>query len=160
VKVSEVKKVIANYLERMNYLSQELEMKETVIIGLKAQIDDLNRSSRVYEGESYVAQTELSKSLYRFAESDKRMGELHMQLIKLTELKAMYESIIDKKEEVINTLIRKLELTGEPKLDRLRAEIKDDLEFYKNILPEKVETIIEPKIPTITPTQPGEVIKK
>ena len=160
IKTSEVKKIIANKLEQINYLSQELEMKESVIIGLKSEIDDLRRTKNIYENESYIAQSELSKSLGRFMENDKKINEMSMNIVKLTELKALYENLLDRKDEVINNLIKRLELTGEPKLDLLKATIKEDLEFYKNILPDKVETIVEPeRTPTII-SKPGDIIKK
>ena len=83
-----------------------------------------------------------------------------MQITKLTELKATYENLIDKKDSLIEMVIKKLDLTGDPKSDRIKAEIKDDLEFYKSVLPDKVEIKQEaPPEPKIV-TQPGDVIKK
>jgi hypothetical protein len=160
VKTSEVKKVIADKMEKINMLSGDLEMKESIIIKLKNQLDDIRRAMNIYENQSNISQTELSKSLFRFTETEKRLGDLHMQLTKLTELKATYENLLDRKDEVIQNVLKKLELTGESKLDRLRAELKDDLEFYKAILPERVEIKQEaPEEPKMI-TQPGEVIKR
>lgn len=160
VKTSEVKKIIANNLEKINYLSQELEMKESVIIGLKSELDDLRRSKNLYENESYIAQSELSKSLGRFMENDKKINEMSSYIVKLTELKALYENLLERKDGVINNLILKLEITGNSKLDILKASIKEDLEFYKNILPEKVETLFEAEKEMVVPIKAGDVIKK
>jgi len=160
IKTSEVKKIIADKLEKINYLSQELEMKESIIVKLKSQIDDMNRAIKIYENKANISETNLSKSLFRFVETEKRLDDLHTQLTKLTELKATYENLLDRKDEVIANVLKKLELTGEPKIDRLRAELKDDLEFYKAILPEKVEIKQEPIPEPKLITQPGEVIKR
>ncbi|MEK6882591.1 MAG: hypothetical protein AABY22_23420 [Nanoarchaeota archaeon] len=160
VKTSEVKKIIANKMEQINSLQTELERQDGVIIILKQEIDDLKRTLRIYNSQSDIAQTNLSKSLSRFLETEKRMGEMHMSLTKLTELKAVYENLIDKKDDIITSLIKKLELTGEPKLDQLKASIKEDIEFYKAVLPDRVEITEEaPKEPKPV-TQPGDVIKK
>lgn len=160
VKVSEVKKVIADKMERINYLSNDLEMKESIIIKLKSKIDDLKRALSIYENQSNISQSELSKSLFRFTETEKRLGDLHMQMTKLTELKAIYENLLDRKDEVIMNVLKKLDLTGEPKLDRLKAQLKDDLEFYKAILPERIEIKQEAPQEPKQLIQPGEVIKR
>lgn len=158
VKTSEVKKIIADKMEKINYLYQELEIKDSSMIKLKEQIDDLKRSLRIYEAQGNIAQSELSKALHKFIETEKRLGDQHSQIIKLTEMKATYENLIDRKDSLIDTLIKKLELTGEPKLDRLKASIKDDLEFYKAILPDRVEIKQEVE-KEVKPSQPGELIK-
>ncbi len=160
VKTSEVKKIIARILEEKNAIMNDLEMKENIIIKLKHQLDDVNRTIRIYENQANISQSELSKSIFRFIETEKRLGDLHQQLTKLTELKATYENLLDKKDEVINQVLKKLELTGDSKQDRLKAEIKDDLEFYKAILPEKVEIKQEPTQEPKALTHPGEVIKR
>jgi len=87
------------------------------------------------------------------------VGDMHSSIMKLSELKAVHESLIDRKDMIIDKLIAKLELTGEPKLDRLKSSIKDDLEFYKAILPDRVEIREEPRQILKQSTQPGEVIK-
>ena len=160
VKTSEVKKIIANKMEQIHLLQEELERQDSVLINLRNKYNDLNRSMKVSKIEAYSSQSELSKSINEFNEMRKRMGELHMQLTKLTELKAMYESLIDKKDEIINQAIAKLDLTGEPKSDRLKKELMELLEWAKAVLPERVEITQEAPKPEPMMVQPGQILKE
>ena len=160
VKLSEVKKVIADKMEKINYLSNELDYKESVIIKLKDQLYDNTRALKIYENQSEIAETNLSKSLFKFTETEKRLGDLSSSILKLTELKAVYENLLDRKDEIINNVLKKLELTGDPKTDRLRTQIFEEIERYKAVLPERVEIKQEVPREPIPMTQPGEVIKR
>ena len=160
VKTSEVKKVIADKMEQINSLHQDLERSDSVIIGIKSEVNDLKRTLRIYDSQANIAQSELSRSIYRFIETEKRLGEMHTQITKLTELKASHEKLLDQKDNIIESVIKKLELTGEPKLDQIKASIKDDLDFYKAILPDRVEITQEPPPVEKPVTQPGDVIKR
>lgn len=160
VKKTEVKKLIASKLEQINYLTGEIERLETVMQGLKDELSDKDRSVRNYEVQVDVAQTELSKTIEKFNSAFRRIGDMQSQILKLTELKATYENLLDRKDAIIEQVLRKLELTGDPRSDRIKAGIKDDLEFYKAILPDTVQNIVPEEKPQVLPTQPGEVIKK
>ena len=160
VKTSVVRDVIARLVEEKNDLAGEVESKENTLIKLKHEMDDLKLSLLNYETSRNISSSNYSKSAFIFMETEKRLAELQMQISKLTELKVTYENLIDKKDEVIENVLKKLNLTGEPKLDRLRDELKEDLEYYKTVLPERVEIKNEiPPEPKSLP-QPGDLIKK
>ena len=160
VKKTEVKKLIASKLEQVNYLTGEIERLETVMQGLKDELYNKDRAMKNYETQVDVAQSDLSKTIDKFNSAFRRVGDMQSQIIKLTELKATYENLLDRKDAIIEQVLRKLELTGDPRSDRIKAGIKDDLEFYKAILPDTVQNIVPEEKPQILPTQPGEVIKK
>ena len=159
-KFSEVKKVIADKMEKIYFLEGENERLENTLIKLKGMFDTQKRGLNVADEDAQINQSELSKNIGRFLEGEKRVGEMHMQITKLTELKAVYENILDKKDFIINKVLEKLELSGEPKSDLLKEQIKTDLEFYKAILPEKVEVRQEVPQEIRVPIQPGEVIRR
>jgi len=159
VKTSEVKKVIGLKMEEINMLSQELDLKENTIIKQKKQINDLKRSLMVTETESNISQSELSKNLNIFLESEKRRGEMHTQITKLTELKSMYENLIERKDEVISKMMSKIDQLADPNYEVIKASIKDDLEFYRAMLPEKVEIHQDLPIEQKQLVQPGNPIK-
>lgn len=160
VKFTEVRKYIERMAEDKNNLASELERAESVTIKIRRELDDLKRSLRMMEGQYYSAQSELSKNLNVFIETEKRTGDMHTQLVKLIELKSMYELLIEKKDQVIDTVMEKLKLTGERKLDLIKAELKDDLEYYKKILPNRIEIKESIESPSAIPVQPGEIIRR
>lgn len=159
VRTSEVKKIISDKLEQIHNLSDSLDMSEGVVIGLKKEIDDLKRALSIADSQADISQSALSRNLFKFTETEKRLGEMHMNITKLTELKATYESVIEQKDNIINNLIKKIDQLSEPKYEWIKASLKDDLEFYKAILPDRVEIKQEaPPEPKIV-TQPGNIIK-
>ncbi|MEK6880379.1 MAG: hypothetical protein AABY22_12255 [Nanoarchaeota archaeon] len=127
IKTSEVKKIIADKMEQIHYLQEELERSDNVIIKLKSEMDDVKRTLRIYEAQGNISQSELSKAIGRTIEIEKRFGDVYSQNVKLTEMKATYESIIDKKNNIIETVIKKLELISSPRDQLIKAEIKDDI---------------------------------
>lgn len=160
VKTSEVKKVIAEKMEQINSLQDSLQDKETLVIKLRQKIDDLNRTLYVSRAEADISQSELSSNINKFIDTEKRFADMHIQITKLTELKAIHQNLLDRKDDIIDQLIKKLELTGEPKADRVRTEVYADLERMKAILPEKVEVKQEVVQERKETTNPMEVIKK
>lgn len=160
VKTSEVKKIIQEKMETIHRLQGELETAEDLVRKKNKRIDDLTRDNRTNRAEADIAQSELSKSLNTFIETNKHLGDMHTQITKLTELKAMHQNLLDRKDEVIDGVIKKLELTGDPKADRIRGEIFKEIERYKALLPEKVEIKQEAPIEPRVPAQPGDVLNK
>lgn len=160
VKTSVVKDIIASKMEIINSLQGELEMQEGVNIKLKNKIDNLNRAVRTSNTEVDTLQTDLSKNLNTFLEAQKRFSDLHIQNTKLIELKSMHENLIDKKDEVIDKVIAKLDKYTEPRYQSIKDDIHRDLAFYQKILPEKVEIKEEHEREPIPVPQPGEIIRK
>lgn len=160
VKTSEVKKIIAQKMQTIQDLHGELERQDSVMIKMKQQMDDLNRTLKISKNEAYSSQSELSKNIESFSQMRQRMGELHMKLSNLIETKAMYENLLEKKDAVIEKVLVRLETTGNTKFDRMNAQIKDDLIFYKGILPERIEIKQESPEPERPITQPGDIIKR
>jgi len=159
VKTKVVKDIIADYLEKVNYLSGELEMKEGVVIKLKGIISDLQRSNRTLSTEVDISETNLSKSLFAFTETQKRLSDLNTQLSKLTELKATYESLLDKKDYIIEMVINKLDASTDPRFDTLKETIMSDLERAKALLPDQVTINAPEHKEQRQPVQPNEPIK-
>jgi hypothetical protein len=159
VKTSEVKKVIARLYEEKNYLNQELENRETLVIKLKATLEDVQRTLNTYRLQYDITQTQLSLNLNKFNESDKRIGDLHIQITKLTELKSMYENLLERKDSIIGAMMMKLEKITDPLYDRILESVKDDLKYYREILPNKVEVRQEQPIEARMPSQPGDKIR-
>lgn len=160
VKTGVVKDIIANKMEQIHMLQEDLEMQEGVNAKLKAKIDDLNRALRTSHVEVDTIQTDLSKNLNIFLEAQKRFGDLHMQNTKLIELKATYENLIDKKDEMIEKVIAKLDRYTEPRYQSIKDDIHRDLALYKKILPSKVEITEKEEKEPMPITQPGEIIRR
>jgi len=160
VKTSEVVKVIADKMELIHGLEEELESKESLLIKLNARVNDLNRTLNASSHKEEIAQSELSRNLGRFMQNEQAVGDMHIQITKLTEQMAMYKSLLDRKDEIIDRMMEKLTLTGEPKADLIKAEIQHDLQTYKKILPQTVQIIQEVPVEQKHSVQPGEVIKK
>jgi len=159
IKRKTVRDIIADKLTEINGLAQELEYAENVNVKIKNELDSVKRALRIFESQGDSAQTELSKSINNINQIGMRFGDVYSQNTKLLELKSTYENLLDRKDEVINNVLKKIELTGEPKLDRLKASLKDDLEFYKAILPDRVEIREEAQPLPIPMAQPGDIIK-
>lgn len=153
IKTNEVKKIIARIAEEKNSLAGELEMRDSVVIKLKHKIDEISRKLKIYENQSDTAQTELSKAIEKTMSIERNFANVYAENAKLLELKSTYESLIIEKDKVIDKVLSKLDTSGDLKSDRLKAELKDDLEFYKAILPERVEITEE------APKEPKELVK-
>jgi hypothetical protein len=160
VKTSEVKKVIARIVEEKNDAMGELERVESTLIKLKLENDDLKMTLNTYRTNSEVAGSNLSQAIFKVNEMEKRFSDIHSENMKLMEMKSTYEGIIEAQRNVIERIKDKLDLTGDPKVDRERERIKDELEWARSILPEKVEIKQEAPPMPMPITQPGEVIKR
>lgn len=160
VRTTEVKKVIAEKIEQIQQLSQELERVEGVVIKQKILIDDLNRSNKSMKIKSDSSETELEKSLFIFHETEKRLSDIHRQNTKLMELKATYESMIQAKDNIIDIVITKMDKFTDPNYELIKTNIMDDLERAKALLPEKITIEQEAPKEEKPIAQPGEVIKK
>jgi len=159
VKTSNVKKVVARLVGEKNEIAQELEYEENVNIKLKSQIDDLTRALRKFQNEADISSTELDKALLRTSEIERRFYDVHSQVVKLMEVKATYEQLINAKDNQIQIVISKLDKFTDPQYELIKTSIMDDLERAKELLPEKVEIKQEAPIPVREPAKPGEVIK-
>lgn len=160
VKTSEVKKIIADKMEQINNLQGELEMAESHAIKLQRENEDLKRSLKVNKVSADIADGRLSKEIEKLLSSQKAIESMHSQLLKLSEEVATYKTLIDKKDSIIEVVIAKLDRTGDPMTDIIKENIKKELQFYKEILPDRVEVTQEAPPEPKPLAQPGDVIKK
>jgi len=152
-----VKEMLIERDESIRSLQRELERLEKMNIDKDHKLQGQNRIIRMLEDRSNLSQKELSSVMKEAMAYEKSISSLHSNYTKISELKALSDSIINSQKEVIEKLLSKLENYGDKTMRELvKAEQQDDLEFYNNILPEKIP-MSEPIEKEIKPpAQPGQ----
>jgi len=160
VKKSEVKKIVARLMQENQEVTQELEMQEQNILELKQSFDDLSRRYKLLENKSHSSESNLSQVMKVHSDMEARWGDMQNRLTNSTELNLMWQQVIDKKDQIINNILNKLEEATNTTYQRVKQEIMNDLQTYKGILPSQNTEIIKPEKLEEPPVQPMQPIKK
>ena len=149
-----VKDLIVKYLKELRDKSEYIERLELTQIEQARQINDLKRATLVLRNQSQTSQSELSNAMGLTMQFNSKIGEMNRKIASLTEIKALYEGIIERLETVNKKVLDKLEIYGGQTIyEQTKAEIQQDMEFYKNMLPETINQIM-PHEEKITPVYP------
>lgn len=156
-----VKQMLIQREERIRKMQGYTERLEKMNIDKDHKIQDQDREIKALSKRIEVLNVDRVKSENLSMETNKIIGEVHEKVTKLTELNAIHENMLTKKDEIIKTLIDKMRKHGEETdYEDAKQEVKEDIEFYQKVLPK--ERIVEPseteKIREIA--QPGQPLGK
>ncbi len=154
-----VRELLIERDERHRDLLTKFERVEQTNIDKGHTIDTLNRSIRMLENRTGKSQSELSGVLSKAMEFENKVSTIQNKLIKSTETNAIQEMINEKQKSIITSILSQLEKYGDKTLYKnVKAEVKDDIEFYSGILPEKQPAEKESPTQIQPKAQPGERI--
>lgn len=135
--------------------SRYIERLELTQVSQRKELNDLKRTLSVAKNASNIHDSELTQMSNMVMQFNSRTGEMQRKISNLTDAKVLYENIIDRQYEIIKKVLEKLELYGDKTVYELtKAEVQQDLELYKNLLPETITQIMpteETKIPVRLP---------
>jgi len=142
-----VKEMLIERDEKLREMHRYTERMEKMNIDKDHKINSLNRALKLLENRSNLSQTELSSVLDKAMQFETKVGDMQSKIIKLSEIKTYLESSSDRHQYIIKNLLDKLEKHGDKTMQEwVKAETKDDINFYKGILP---EVTIEKEVPEV-----------
>ena len=143
--------------ERIREANRTIERLERFCSEQSHKIEKLSRNVRFLENERQNRQSELSAVTDSSLEYAAKIGDMQRQTTQLTQLKALNESLIDKYEITMKSLMEKIERVGDKTVrELLKAEMEESIKFLETklkpiIMPEKEEKLI-------TIAQPGQLM--
>jgi hypothetical protein len=156
-----VREMLIERDERIRELQRSMERLEQMNIQKEYKITTLNRTVRLLENRSNLSQSQLSDTLSKAMEFESSVAKIHAEKTKLTEIKALYENLIEKYKSLNDRLLVKLESNGDKTMrEYVKAEVADDLELLRGFLPQKEPFLVptEPKEKVMA--QPGQPIER
>lgn len=152
---------LRNHLIRRDNIIAELRNKTELIenanINMKEIIANKSREIRLLTNKSDNIQSNLSQVLGKTMLMDNRFAEMQNSIATLTEVKAHSENMLSRYRNIVENLLNRIEDFGDQTMyDKVRAQMQDDAEFWKNLLPERTPFIPEKEIEQIV--QPGTII--
>jgi hypothetical protein len=145
-------------LERERELSESRQYTERLehqLNGLRQELNEVKRANSIYKVKAENADSELSKVMGKEIERDMHMGDVYRRVVSSTELLAVKEKVISQLENINRELMAKAENLGvKSDFEKLQANIMDNIEWAKGIVPEKVTYIGSQEPSEKTETKP------
>jgi hypothetical protein len=136
--------------------NEKIEILELTQIEQRKKMEDLQRSLNTYKSLKDTISSESSTASNLVLQTLGKNGEIQRTISQLTELKALNESQISTYKGIIEDLLEKLRSTGNKTLyEQAEEKVFSQAERFKNLLPERITEVIEPKTEVRVPN-PGD----
>lgn len=146
--------------ELIDEKAEEVERLESIVISLNRKLSDLQRTNRIYESQSQVNQSELSKAADISLQHIAKMGDIHRRMVTLQEYQVLHETMIHGLQQVNTTLLSQQEEMGtKTEFRKALMLVQEMLRNAKDLAPRVVHEHIQPEPQKTLPIQPGEVLK-
>ena len=142
-------------------MQREIEVLEKANIDQTHKIQDLTRANKLLENRSNSKESQVSEVLNKAMQFESKVGDMHTKIVKLTELKAMHERMVDEYRTMNKDLLNRLQKSNQPEYEKAMQDFKDMLDFAAEKLPEK--TIVmqnQDEKPIREVAQPGQPLGK
>ena len=151
-------KQIVRLMEEKEVLRGKLETTEAKLIKLTSITKDQAMVIRLLEKRSDISQSTLSQALDKTMQIEGKFSETSSKIAQLTELKAHAETMAVTYQNIVDKLMRKIELHGDKGMAELiKSEIMDDIASIKELLPQEKPVFFENTPKTV---QPGQYLPK
>jgi len=155
-----IKEILIEKDIQIRNLMKKLERQEAVTITQRDTIYDLNRVVNLLENRASTSQAKISDVMSKYISFENKMGDMQSQIVKQTELKSLYENMTESYKTIIERLMARIEYHGGKTMQELiKADMKDDIDFFYERLPEKVPYIPEQKAES-PPPKPGQPLSQ
>jgi len=149
------KDAIASREAQLSESREYIEHIEQTNIDLKNRLRDLERAKKLLDSQAEVSQTELSKAMERSIQFESKIGDMQMQVVQLTETKAINERLISGLEVVNNDLLKKTEEMG------LKTDFRKALDLVQYLIAwsknQLGKTYVQQQ--TVTPQEPEKKVQ-
>ncbi len=155
-KKGKVKELLIKREKENNELREYIEVIERENMGLKAKLDDTERTLDIKEHSEQTYQTHLSQATDKVKQLTSSIGEMQNQISSLSEMKAFNETMIGKLEGINERLLAKMEEAGDKTLyKKVVEDVKEFVDWAKMTIPKNFTQVLPQEVKETPPVIPN-----